>query len=66
MSHNQFPKFLELGSLQWFGEEVSNHFGGWAVINCQVAFFNLVGQEEITNVEGTSSLAQTLLTVSLK
>ena len=50
MSHNQFPKFLELGSLQWFGEEVSNHFGGWAVINCQVAFFNLVGQEEITNV----------------
>ena len=57
MSHNQFPKFLELGSLQWFGKKVSNHFGGWAMINCQVAFFNLVGQEEVANVNGASSLA---------
>ena len=57
MSHNQFPKFFELGSLQWFGTEVSNHFGGWAIINSQVALFNLVGQEEVTNVEGTSSHA---------
>ena len=56
MSHNQFPKFLELCSLKRFGKKVSNHFGAWAVFNCQVAFLNLVGQEEITDVNGTSSL----------
>ena len=56
MSHNQFPKFLKLGSLEWLGKKVSNHFGCWAVLNCQVAFLNLVGQEEVTNVNGTSSL----------
>ena len=56
MSHNQFPKFLELGSLKRFGKKVSNHFGDWAVLNCQVAYFNLVGQEEVMNVNGTSSL----------
>ena len=66
MSHNQFPKFLKLGALQWFGEEVANHLGGWAKFNGQVALFNLVGQEEVTNVEGTSSLARTSLTISLK
>ena len=66
MSHNQFPKFLELGSLEWFGKKVSNHFGCWAVLNCQVAFLNLVGQEEVTNVNGTSSLTRTSLTISFE
>ena len=63
ISHNLVPKFGKKFPLMGLGEEVSDHFGSGAVLDVQITFFNLVGQKEITNVNCTSSLAGTFLTI---
>jgi hypothetical protein len=44
--------------LQWLAEIISNRFGRWAVFHYyQIPFLDLVSQEEVTNIQGTSSFA---------
>ena len=66
MSHNQFPKLVKLFSLQRFRKKVSNHVGRGAMHNREVALFDLICQEEITDVDGTGSFAGTSLTIVFK
>ena len=61
LAHNHLLKFLKQFALQRLAGEISNHLGCQAVFNGQVALFNLVGQEEITNVDSTGSLARAAL-----
>jgi hypothetical protein len=63
MSHDFFPKFLKQFSLQWFCHVISDHLQSGAVLNSHISLLNLVCQKEITDIERTSSLAQTSLTI---
>ena len=66
MAHDCLAKFPERLSLEGLGHVVTNHLSGGTVFNFQVAFLNLVGQKEITDVKSTSSLAGASLTIVFK
>ena len=63
MSHNLLSELVKLLSLQWFGEEISDHFRSGAIFNRQVALLDLICKEEITNVYGAGALAGAFLTI---
>ena len=48
--HDDITEPTELGASQWLGEEVSNHFISWAVLDGNVLAFDDVGNKEVSNV----------------
>ena len=66
MSHDQLLEFLEQFSLERLGHIIAPHLRGRAVFNFEISFLDLVGQEKITNVERTGTLAGAALPVVLQ
>ena len=50
-------------ALKGLAHEICTHFQRGTVLNRQVLLFNLIGKEEITDVDSAGSLAGTALTI---
>jgi hypothetical protein len=63
MSHNLSSKFRKKFTLEGLGHVVRQHKFRGAIKDFKVSLFNLIRQKEIADVEGTSALGRTLLTI---
>ena len=60
---NQIPEFEEFLTLQRLCHEVRDHIIGRTVFNLNISLFNLVSNEEISNIDCSASLASALSTI---
>jgi hypothetical protein len=65
-SHDTPLEFFEQRSLEGFGENISDHLGGGAVLNTNIPLLHLVGDEKIPDINGSRPLARALLSILLK
>ena len=64
--HDGLTESLEFRSLEGLGHIVSLHLVCWAVLDGNIALFDLVGNKEIPNVNVSGSLAHALVAVLLQ
>ncbi len=63
MSHDQLLELLKQLSLEQLRHIIAPHLRGGTVFNFQITFFNLVSQEEISDVKCTGALARAALSI---
>jgi hypothetical protein len=61
--HNQVSELFKLGSLEWFGEEVSDHIPGRTVFDGDFLGCNSVSHEKISNINMAGAFATGALAV---
>ena len=64
--HDQISESYEFVSLQWFRHIVSYHLVRWAILNADVPTVMLIGKEEISDIQVSSTLAAALFSILLQ
>ena len=66
LAHDNVSKVSEFVSAKWFCHVVSDHIVRGTVHNGKVAFGNLIGEKEISNIDGSGALTGAPLAILLK
>ncbi len=64
--HNEVAEFCKLCSLEWLREEIRDHVSGRAMLDVHLTGFDAVGDEKISHIDVTGSLATGTTTILLQ